>query len=224
QILCITCDNASSNTVMVDTLSGELPNYGGRAGHARCFLHTTNLVAKCLLRAFDVKRGNRLADVELTGEEIRMFREMDEMAEAELEDDVGDDAVDDNLEGLVDEIDQLSPEERKELRTSIRPVQLALAKASVTSAILISPYNPSTTLFATLLILHFRSPLLSHKARYYPTILILRLRAPDLYMSRVMFASWPLSYTCTHSYAYPPVTTQLMFASCYPVEPAYILV
>jgi hypothetical protein len=116
---------------MVDTLSGELPNYGGRAGHARCFLHMTNLVAKCLLRAFDVKRGNRLADVELTGEEIRMFREMDEMAEAELEDDVGDDAVDDNLEGLVDEIDQLSPEERKELRTSIRPVQLALAKASI---------------------------------------------------------------------------------------------
>lgn len=113
---------------MVETLSGELPNYGGRAGHARCFLHTTNLVAKCLLHAFDVKSGNRLADVELTGEEIRLFREMDEMAETALGEDVGDD---DNLEGLVDEMDQLSPEERKELRTSIRPVQIALAKASI---------------------------------------------------------------------------------------------
>ncbi|KAF8549482.1 hypothetical protein OG21DRAFT_1365844, partial [Imleria badia] len=69
QILCITCDNASSNTVMVDALSDQLPNYGGRAGHARCFLHMTNLVAKSLLRASNVKRGNQLADVELRAEE-----------------------------------------------------------------------------------------------------------------------------------------------------------
>jgi hypothetical protein len=113
---------------MVDALSEELPNYGGRAGHARCFLHTTNLVAKSLLRAFDVKRGNQLADVELTGEEIRLLRDMEEIAEAELDDDIADNALDNNLDGLVDETDELSPDERKELRMSIRPVQLALAK------------------------------------------------------------------------------------------------
>ena len=42
------------------------PDYGGPSRHARCFLHTTNLVAKSLLRAFDVKWGNQLADVEMT--------------------------------------------------------------------------------------------------------------------------------------------------------------
>lgn len=81
-----------------------------------------------MLRAFDVKRGNQLADVELTGEEIRLLRDMEEIAEAEFAVDVADDTVDDNGDGLVDETDELSPEERKELRMSIRPVQLALAK------------------------------------------------------------------------------------------------
>lgn len=113
QMLCITCDNASSNTVMVEALGGELPDYGGPSGHARCFLHTTNLVAlKSLLRAFDVKRGNQLADVEMTVEELRLIRDMEEMADTvELDGNVRDDAVDDNLDGLVDENDQLSPEE-----------------------------------------------------------------------------------------------------------------
>jgi hypothetical protein len=69
-----------------------LPDYGGKAEHARCFLHTTNLVAKSLLRAFDVKRGN-LADTELTGEEIRLLREMEEMAETEEAADVGDEVM-----------------------------------------------------------------------------------------------------------------------------------
>ncbi|KAH0835755.1 hypothetical protein J3R83DRAFT_9590 [Lanmaoa asiatica] len=43
---------------MVNTLSDKLPDYGGQVEHARCFLYMTNLVAKSLLHAFDVKWGN----------------------------------------------------------------------------------------------------------------------------------------------------------------------
>ncbi|KAG2738580.1 hypothetical protein P692DRAFT_201663520, partial [Suillus brevipes Sb2] len=53
KVLCIACDNASNNNKMIDQLAVELPNYGGRAGHTRCFLHTVNLVAKSVLREFD---------------------------------------------------------------------------------------------------------------------------------------------------------------------------
>ncbi|KAG1852960.1 hypothetical protein C8R48DRAFT_563910, partial [Suillus tomentosus] len=53
KILAVTCDNASNNTVMIDELSTALPNFGGKASHTRCFLHTVNLVAKSLLHEFE---------------------------------------------------------------------------------------------------------------------------------------------------------------------------
>ncbi|KAF9222117.1 hypothetical protein BS17DRAFT_649909, partial [Gyrodon lividus] len=52
-ILCITCDNASNNNVMVEKLGNTLLDFGGASTHARCFLHTTNLMAKALIRVFD---------------------------------------------------------------------------------------------------------------------------------------------------------------------------
>ncbi|KAG1760963.1 hypothetical protein EDD22DRAFT_764634, partial [Suillus occidentalis] len=53
QILCVTCDNASNNTVMLDKLEVNLPDFSGTAAHMRCFLHTVNLVAKLLIKEFD---------------------------------------------------------------------------------------------------------------------------------------------------------------------------
>ncbi|KAG2060744.1 hypothetical protein BDR06DRAFT_837354, partial [Suillus hirtellus] len=47
------CDNASNNTVMIDELSTALPDFGGKASHTWCFLHTINLVAKSLLHEFE---------------------------------------------------------------------------------------------------------------------------------------------------------------------------
>jgi uncharacterized Zn-finger protein len=59
QILYITCDNATNNTVMVGDLAITLPEYGGEAGHAQCFLHTTNLVAKSCSMCSKRRRGVR---------------------------------------------------------------------------------------------------------------------------------------------------------------------
>ncbi|KAG1843643.1 hypothetical protein C8R48DRAFT_556094, partial [Suillus tomentosus] len=53
QILCITCDNAANNTVMVDNLADILPSFPGTVNHTRCFLHMINLVAKSLIKEFD---------------------------------------------------------------------------------------------------------------------------------------------------------------------------
>ncbi|KAG2050834.1 hypothetical protein BDR06DRAFT_833129, partial [Suillus hirtellus] len=53
QILCIECDNAANNTVMVDDLTDILPSFPGTVNHIRCFLHTINLVAKLLIKEFD---------------------------------------------------------------------------------------------------------------------------------------------------------------------------
>ncbi|KAF9219300.1 hypothetical protein BS17DRAFT_639811, partial [Gyrodon lividus] len=51
--LCVTCDNASNNNVMVEQLGDMLPDFSGASAHTWCFLHSTNLVAKALIREFD---------------------------------------------------------------------------------------------------------------------------------------------------------------------------
>ncbi|KAG1722957.1 uncharacterized protein EDB91DRAFT_1040319, partial [Suillus paluster] len=63
QILCITCDNASSNDTMVEVLSDLIPSFPGDPNHAWCFNHVIALVAKSLIHQFDVPKG--MADVAL---------------------------------------------------------------------------------------------------------------------------------------------------------------
>ncbi|KAJ7437457.1 hypothetical protein B0H11DRAFT_1650415, partial [Mycena galericulata] len=53
RITSVTCDNASNNDTMIDTLATLLPNFGGKKDHTRCFTHIINLVAKSFLRLFD---------------------------------------------------------------------------------------------------------------------------------------------------------------------------
>ena len=53
QLLAPVGDNASNNDTMVDSLEQLLPVFSRRKSHVRCFAHTTNLVAKRVLRMFE---------------------------------------------------------------------------------------------------------------------------------------------------------------------------
>lgn len=129
-MLSITCDNASNNNVMVDKLEDLLPNFGGTASHTRCFLHTVNLIAKSLLREFDMTRLDNVAedeDVELVDLSADVEREESDMAipgEYDIEEE---DSLD-NEEGWVDEVALLAEDEQIELQRNIRPVKLVLLK------------------------------------------------------------------------------------------------
>ena len=50
----ITADNTSPNDVMVDELVDILLKFSGQANNCHFFLHIVNLVAKTLLKEFDV--------------------------------------------------------------------------------------------------------------------------------------------------------------------------
>lgn len=61
--------NESNNNVIIDGLENLLPEFFFRMSHTRCFLHINNLVARSLVRQFDVKEvqsaaGNNSADNE----------------------------------------------------------------------------------------------------------------------------------------------------------------
>lgn len=119
---------------MVDELVDLLPNFSGQANHCRCFLHIVNLVAKTLLKQFDVPKKDAesaLDDAERELLELAAGIELEEMvtvAEAGAGD--KDDEENDDEEGWVDEIALLSEEERAALREKVGPVRLVLVKVS----------------------------------------------------------------------------------------------
>ena len=131
QILCTTCDNATSNDTMIEEMDFELDAFS-QVNHVRCFLHIVNLVAKALIKMFDTtKRGTQSDDEELM--ELSAGIE-DEEAETRAlgngvtDDDVEDDDISDNE---VEEVLGLTAAERERLNVELRPVKLLLVKVSV---------------------------------------------------------------------------------------------
>ena len=115
---------------MVDELQKLLPEYGGRASHARCFLHTTNLIAKSLLRVFEIKKGCQLQPDEVQMEIDELNAGWDEEEQATAAKTEGVDVQDpvDNNEGLVDLTRDMDAEERMAHEERICPVKLLLVK------------------------------------------------------------------------------------------------
>ena len=56
QILSITCDNASNNDAMIDELGEIIPTFPGEPNRTRCFAHIINLVAKSVIKQFDIPK------------------------------------------------------------------------------------------------------------------------------------------------------------------------
>lgn len=122
---------------MLDELEANLPDFGGTAAHTRCFLHTVNLVAKSLIKEFDVSKKDKEAlqtDEDATSDEdehlAQELADLSREAEVEGHDDAPLDEQADNVEGLVDEMALLTEGEHNKLQRSIRPVKLVLVKVS----------------------------------------------------------------------------------------------
>jgi hypothetical protein len=131
KILSVTCDNASNNDTMATELEYMLTKFSP-VNRTRCFAHILNLVAKSLLKQFDVKKDDKEDD--LNDEERTLLAmagdiEQEEMLSAQEQDDAdGEVEDDDDLEGWVDEVEALTPGERENLNESIRPVKKMLVK------------------------------------------------------------------------------------------------
>jgi len=134
QILSITADNASSNDTMITELADMVGHFGGKTAQTCCFLHVVNLVAKSLLKQFDVPKkqadeylGSSETELRAIAEEIEVE---DEATIAENGD--GDPNADDidDLDGWTDEVGNMTEEEQEELEENIRPIRFVLVKVS----------------------------------------------------------------------------------------------
>lgn len=131
QIMSITCDNASSNTVMLDELKKMLPYFPGRRAHVRCFTHTVNLTAKGILQLFEAAKSvrERVSEGgEMTKENSPNEDGLEELY-AEIQD-LEDHAADekDYEEGFVAVMEEMTAEEREEWEEEVIPVKSALYK------------------------------------------------------------------------------------------------
>jgi len=116
---------------MIDELAELLDDFPGVANHTRCFSHILNLVAKSVMKQFDLPKAragkaldtatealaNLAGDIE--GEEVSMAGDL-----------VGDEEEDDNGEGLADIRDGMSADEIAVLDESLQPVRLVLVKVN----------------------------------------------------------------------------------------------
>ena len=132
KILSVTCDNASNNDIMSTKLDHMLTKYSP-INCMQYFAYILNLVAKSLLKQFDVKKDDKKEDdltddkqalLDLAGniehKELTMMQEKDDADDKTEEDD--------DLKGQVDEVEDLTLEEWESLEDSIQPVKTMLVK------------------------------------------------------------------------------------------------
>ena len=122
---------------MIEELISALPDFAGETNRTRCFLHIINLVAKTLLKQFDVpnKKGpdGELSEADQALEEMLQslaegidLEELTTVAEKGAGDENNDE--NDDIEGWEDEVEKLSDEDRNSLLNSIWPLRLVLVK------------------------------------------------------------------------------------------------
>jgi hypothetical protein len=127
QIISVTCDNASNNDTMVEALKDLLVVFPGESNRTRCFDHIINLIAKSIIRQFDVSKATGKSPDEA------LPRVLQELTAAEHNE--GDDSDDDNADGWVDERAEMTELEQKDLDDDVQPVQQVLVKASLTATL-----------------------------------------------------------------------------------------
>ena len=104
--------------------------------HTQCFVHILNLVAKSLLKQFDTKMDDKEKG-ELNDKERGILALASDIEEEELmtaqeyDEDDGDIDEDNDVEGWVDEVQALSPQEQENLDKSLVPVKQMLIKVMI---------------------------------------------------------------------------------------------
>lgn len=113
---------------MIDELEHELDDFPGAANRTRCFTHILNLVVKSILHQFDVPKAKANEALNDATNALLHIADDIEIEEAEAQAVAGDDELEDNTEGWVDERALMTEGDRNKLDASVHPVRLVLTK------------------------------------------------------------------------------------------------
>ena len=116
---------------MIRQLEELIDEFKGQESQTRCFTHILNLIAKSIIRQFDLPKAqaNRVFDEATTAlMELAGNIEVEEREMAENTDDIDDEEEDENMEDWVDERDTMTVEQLAALDESVQPVRMMLVK------------------------------------------------------------------------------------------------
>jgi hypothetical protein len=144
-MLSVTCDNATANDAMIDSLTTIMSDFAGEANRVRCLAHIVNLVVKIILRQFDVSNKKKKNDIPAGGSDLAdengepditsTEEDIDELVRVldkeEKEMDEGDEADDEENPKLVTDIEiieEAMEEDVREVSKTVKPVRQVLYK------------------------------------------------------------------------------------------------
>lgn len=118
---------------MIDELENLLTEFSGAASRTRCFAHIVNLVAKTVIRQFDMPNA---MDKTLANKVLIKLRSLADGIEAEEQitraseskEDDDDNDNDDNVEGWVDEREEMEQCDLESLEVDLQPARKVLMK------------------------------------------------------------------------------------------------
>jgi hypothetical protein len=116
---------------MILQLEELIDEFKGEESQTRCFTHILNLIAKSVIRQFDVPKAqaDKVFDEATTAlMELAGNIDAEEQEMTESRDDSDDDEEDENLEDWVDERVTMTVEQLAALDKAVQPVRLMLVK------------------------------------------------------------------------------------------------
>jgi hypothetical protein len=116
---------------MIKELAKLLDLFPGPDNQTRCFTHILNLIAKSIIRQFDVPKSQQNQALDKSLQELQALAVDIDLEEKETRDGVesgSDENDDDNMDGWIDEKERMSTEDVKKLDVSVQPVRFMLVK------------------------------------------------------------------------------------------------
>lgn len=124
-----TTDSATNNDTMVDDMEDRVPSFEGSDSHGRCFGHVANLGAKSCTSLFDTPKKKKTDALTLA--EQALFSLAEQLEEDDfVELGLGAEDISD-LEGWIDEREEMDEEKRAQLEASVLPSRLVIVKVRV---------------------------------------------------------------------------------------------
>ena len=117
---------------MIDELKKLLTEFPGPTGRTRCFAHIINLIAKTVIRQFDVPTAEDKALADEVLKELKTLAGDIEAEELIARAIASRDDTDDDVEGWIDEREGMDQWELAELELDVQPVRTVLVKVGIT--------------------------------------------------------------------------------------------
>ena len=119
---------------MIDELAIQLNDFPRSASRVQCFAHILNLVVKSIMCQFDIpdKKKGDIAD-ETTWELHRLAGDIEHeelLSQSGVEQQDGDMGSMDNVEGWVNEQDEMDVDDLMALDNDVQPIRFVLTKVS----------------------------------------------------------------------------------------------